>query len=216
MRVAIDTGGTFTDCVYLAGGELRVLKVFSTPANPAQAVLDGLARIGAGKATRCASRHHSGNQHHVGADRSAGRICDHSGFRGHDRHWAADTKQTLRLVRTVAGMPGHPNPAFWRTRAGECGGRNPSFSDGRRAKHSGQPGARERRRGDSHLAALFICESGDGAARGRSSKLPRSPDLRVPPHPPRVSRIRAGIDDCSQCLPGAPDAELSAAVWSKA
>ena len=49
MRVAIDTGGTFTDCVYLAGGELRVLKVFSTPANPAQAVLDGLARIGAGK-----------------------------------------------------------------------------------------------------------------------------------------------------------------------
>jgi N-methylhydantoinase A len=50
LRVAIDTGGTFTDCVYLAAGELQVLKVFSTPANPAQAVLDGLARIGAGKA----------------------------------------------------------------------------------------------------------------------------------------------------------------------
>ena len=49
MRVAIDTGGTFTDCVYLAAGELHVLKVFSTPANPAQAVLDALARIGAGK-----------------------------------------------------------------------------------------------------------------------------------------------------------------------
>jgi N-methylhydantoinase A len=50
LRVAIDTGGTFTDCVYLAGGELQVLKVFSTPSNPAQAVLDALARIGAGKA----------------------------------------------------------------------------------------------------------------------------------------------------------------------
>jgi N-methylhydantoinase A len=50
MRVAIDTGGTFTDCVYLAGGELQVLKVFSTPANPAQAVLDGLEKIGAAKA----------------------------------------------------------------------------------------------------------------------------------------------------------------------
>jgi N-methylhydantoinase A len=50
LRVAIDTGGTFTDCVYLAGGELQVLKVFSTPANPAQAVLDGLAQIGAGQA----------------------------------------------------------------------------------------------------------------------------------------------------------------------
>jgi N-methylhydantoinase A len=50
LRVAIDTGGTFTDCVYLERGELRVLKVFSTPANPAQAVLDGLASIGTGKA----------------------------------------------------------------------------------------------------------------------------------------------------------------------
>ena len=50
MRVAIDTGGTFTDCVYLAAGELQVLKVFSTPTDPSQAVLDGLARISVGKA----------------------------------------------------------------------------------------------------------------------------------------------------------------------
>jgi N-methylhydantoinase A len=50
LRVAIDTGGTFTDCVYLAAGELRVLKVFSTPADPSQAVVEGLARIGAGRA----------------------------------------------------------------------------------------------------------------------------------------------------------------------
>jgi N-methylhydantoinase A len=50
VRVAIDTGGTFTDCVYLSAGEPQVLKVFSTPADPAQAVLNGLAQIGAGKA----------------------------------------------------------------------------------------------------------------------------------------------------------------------
>jgi N-methylhydantoinase A len=50
LRVAIDTGGTFTDCVYLAAGELQVLKVFSTPSDPSQAVLHGLSRIGAGKA----------------------------------------------------------------------------------------------------------------------------------------------------------------------
>ena len=47
MRVAIDTGGTFTDCVYIADGQLRVLKVFSTPGDPSQAVLAALARIGA-------------------------------------------------------------------------------------------------------------------------------------------------------------------------
>jgi len=45
LRVAIDTGGTFTDCVYLADGELRVLKLFSTPADPALAVLEALKRI---------------------------------------------------------------------------------------------------------------------------------------------------------------------------
>ena len=47
MRAAIDTGGTFTDCVYFAEGELRVLKLFSTPANPAKAVLDAVTQIGA-------------------------------------------------------------------------------------------------------------------------------------------------------------------------
>ncbi len=50
MRVAIDTGGTFTDCVYFEGGQLRVLKVFSTPGDPSLAVLDALAQIGAGQA----------------------------------------------------------------------------------------------------------------------------------------------------------------------
>jgi N-methylhydantoinase A len=49
LRVAIDTGGTFTDCVTLADGELRVLKLFSTPSNPSLAVLDGLQQMGAGQ-----------------------------------------------------------------------------------------------------------------------------------------------------------------------
>lgn len=49
LRVAIDTGGTFTDCVFLAGGELRVLKFFSTPSDPSLGVLEALAQIGAGE-----------------------------------------------------------------------------------------------------------------------------------------------------------------------
>lgn len=48
MRVAIDTGGTFTDCVYLAEGRLQAVKVFSTPADPSLAVTHGLGRIGVG------------------------------------------------------------------------------------------------------------------------------------------------------------------------
>lgn len=47
MRVAIDTGGTFTDCVFVRRGRLEVLKVLSTPANPARAIDAALERIAA-------------------------------------------------------------------------------------------------------------------------------------------------------------------------
>jgi N-methylhydantoinase A len=45
MRIAMDTGGTFTDCVFLRGGRLEILKVPSTPRNPAEAIGNALARI---------------------------------------------------------------------------------------------------------------------------------------------------------------------------
>lgn len=45
MRIAIDTGGTFTDIVYLRDSLLVVLKVFSTPADPERAVMEGLRKI---------------------------------------------------------------------------------------------------------------------------------------------------------------------------
>jgi N-methylhydantoinase A len=45
LRIAIDTGGTFTDCVWLERGRLRMLKVFSTPADPSQAIVEALRKI---------------------------------------------------------------------------------------------------------------------------------------------------------------------------
>src|SRR5437870_3708792 len=45
MRIAIDTGGTFTDCVYLRDGVPWVLKVMSTPHDPAQSVLSAIQQI---------------------------------------------------------------------------------------------------------------------------------------------------------------------------
>jgi N-methylhydantoinase A len=47
LRIAIDTGGTFTDCVWRDGarGRLRMLKVFSTPADPSQAIVEALGKI---------------------------------------------------------------------------------------------------------------------------------------------------------------------------
>jgi len=44
--IAIDTGGTFTDCVWVEGGALKTLKVFSTPDDPSRAIAEALRKIG--------------------------------------------------------------------------------------------------------------------------------------------------------------------------
>lgn len=43
--VGVDTGGTFTDLIAFVDGRVRTLKILSTPANPAAAVLQGLRRL---------------------------------------------------------------------------------------------------------------------------------------------------------------------------
>lgn len=45
MRIAVDSGGTFTDCVYLKDGAVQVLKLFSTPEDPGKAVLDAVVQV---------------------------------------------------------------------------------------------------------------------------------------------------------------------------
>ena len=48
MRIAIDTGGTFTDCVYVKDRQLAVLKVMSTPDDAARSVLQAIQEITSG------------------------------------------------------------------------------------------------------------------------------------------------------------------------
>ena len=45
LRIAIDTGGTFTDCVWVEDGALKTLKVFSTPDDPSRAIAEALRKI---------------------------------------------------------------------------------------------------------------------------------------------------------------------------
>jgi len=45
MRIAVDTGGTFTDCVFVREGELRILKIPSTPENPAHAIGEAVRKV---------------------------------------------------------------------------------------------------------------------------------------------------------------------------
>ncbi len=42
---AIDTGGTFTDCIRIVNGQAQISKILSTPAQPANAVLQGLQQL---------------------------------------------------------------------------------------------------------------------------------------------------------------------------
>jgi len=51
MLVGVDIGGTFTDFVLVEGGQLRIHKVLSTPADPAQAMLSGLQTLSRGDLT---------------------------------------------------------------------------------------------------------------------------------------------------------------------
>lgn len=51
-RVGVDTGGTFTDFVFEAEGELRIFKLASTPDDPSRAIIEGLRRIAAGVGSR--------------------------------------------------------------------------------------------------------------------------------------------------------------------
>jgi N-methylhydantoinase A len=51
-RVAVDTGGTFTDCVRIVDGVITVVKELSTPDAPDRAILAGIARLDSGAADR--------------------------------------------------------------------------------------------------------------------------------------------------------------------
>jgi N-methylhydantoinase A len=45
LTIAIDTGGTFTDCVYRNAGRIEILKLPSTPDDPSRAILEAVCRI---------------------------------------------------------------------------------------------------------------------------------------------------------------------------
>ncbi len=45
LIIAIDTGGTFTDCVYRIGSRIEVFKLPSTPDDPSRAILEAVRKI---------------------------------------------------------------------------------------------------------------------------------------------------------------------------
>ena len=217
MRVAIDTGGTFTDCVYLADGELQVLKVFSTPADPSQAVLDGLSADRRRRSDRCAPRHHRGNQHHAGADRRARRVCDHGGLRGHHCHRTPDAQQLYDWFAPVPVCLVPARAALRRAGARERRGRNPSRADRRR---TGSPGRSRCARSGAEAVAISLLFSFANPETERRVEaalrclgVPISASHRILPEFREYERASTTVVN-AYLAPA--HAKLSARIWSSA
>jgi N-methylhydantoinase A len=75
MRIAIDTGGTFTDCVFLRDGQLQIVKVASRRDKPekaiAEAVRQALRELGSGISKEKARRQRHANRE----DRELDLVC---------------------------------------------------------------------------------------------------------------------------------------------
>lgn len=52
VRIGVDTGGTFTDFVFEAGGALQIFKLPSTPDDPSRAITEGLNKVAGETGTR--------------------------------------------------------------------------------------------------------------------------------------------------------------------
>jgi N-methylhydantoinase A len=52
MRIAIDSGGTFTDCVFVRDGKLQIIKVASRPNAPAEAIVEAVQLASAHASSR--------------------------------------------------------------------------------------------------------------------------------------------------------------------
>src|ERR1051325_8587982 len=45
MRIGVDSGGTFTDCVVFTGSQIKIVKIFSSRQQPAQSTVTGVQNI---------------------------------------------------------------------------------------------------------------------------------------------------------------------------
>ena len=189
LRVAIDTGGTFTDCVYLADGQLRVLKLFSTPTDPSQAVLDGLERIGADKAIDV--RHGTTVGTNTMLERKGARVAfvTTAGFE--------DTIAIGRQTRASSTTGLRPCRCAWCPASFASVSPSGSAQKGKSSalppKRSSDPSSNQIRASGAEAVAISLLFSFANPETERRVEAALRclgiPDLRLAPHPARVSRV---------------------------
>jgi len=160
LRVAVDTGGTFTDCVTLRHGELRVLKLPSTPTIPPKPFSQALRAFTHPIAFLAAL------WSCVTAPPSAQIPCSnapglaspssHRRIRRHDCHWPPDPQPPLRLVCSRTGLPRASFVAIRRPRARIRRRKNPAAPFRRRSCRSCGKRTRQWSRVGSPFASVCL------------------------------------------------------------
>ena len=211
LRIAIDTGGTFTDCVWIdpKAHRLRMLKVFSTPADPSQAILEALRQIVARCERHPPARHHRRHQHAAGTQRRPHRPGHHARFRRRHRNRTPGPPQTLRLLLRPHRAAGPQRPPLRHQRTHRRRRRNP-YRAQRLKNYATSPTSIGRRKSPIHrdLTALLLRQSKERTGRRRRAEaISRSP-LHLPPNPPRIPRIRTHLNGRDQRLPATSNATL--------
>jgi N-methylhydantoinase A len=168
--VAVDTGGTFTDVVALADGGCSVLKVPSTPDDPARAVLDGREAAAGGRRALHLLVHGSTVATNALLERRGARVAlvTNARLRGRARDRPAEPAAALRAGRdggrrrSCPRRPRTASPAGWAATA-----RSSSRSTRRSSPLAA--GAGERRR----AIAVCCCTATRTRARAPRSRAPR-------------------------------------------
>jgi len=117
----VDTGGTFTDFVALAGSRLVTLKRPSSPGAPERAVLEGLRTIGAGRGSRV--RHGSTVATNTLLERTGARVVfvTNEGFEDLLEIGRQDRPDLYALApRRPAPLVPAARRGCWWARAGRC------------------------------------------------------------------------------------------------
>ncbi len=118
LRVAVDTGGTFTDCVWVEEGRVRSLKVFSTPEDPARAIVEALEKIAGLPGSRSAATGNATKSRFLAPSSPSAQV----GTRNDDTSRAVFGTAPSTSFRTSSAVPFHQRPGLRGFQRGEAWG----------------------------------------------------------------------------------------------